>query len=78
MINLENRGANYKICFVNFYIDGEELIEIGRIKERQEAFPIIKDYLLKQNKEIRRYIVTEFDDYIKIKNGNNVFRLYKI
>lgn len=77
-MDLKDYGSNYVIYYVNFLIDGEELIEVGKIKDKQEAFPIIRKYLLTQNKEPRRYIVIETDEYTTVKNGNNTFRLYKI
>lgn len=73
----DNRGSNYTLYWVEFFIDHEELHEIAKVKDKQEAFPIIKKYLLENHKDICHYVITEHDRYTRFKNGNEIFRLYK-
>lgn len=76
-MNVLNDVINENIYTVVHIKEDEKLI-IGKCKDIKSAIQLINVYLRGRNIKVQRYIITEKDDYTKLKNGKETFHLYKI
>lgn len=76
-MNVLNDIINENIYTV-VHIKEDENLVIGKCKDIKSAIQLINVYLRGKNIKVQRYIVTEKDNYTKLKNGEETFHLYKI
>lgn len=71
-MNFNYTETIYEIIYVK---EGKNL---GKCRNVQEAIQIINKFLRGNNIIPRNYVITEKDNFTQLKNGENIFHLYKI